>query len=189
MRKFGAALVLAFLLGGASQAHASMFSLGADMALSIHHPEFGDNTTIFGLPGATELFQPGFRFGIQPGAGTHELYLDTGLLSLSGGGDSFRALVASANYQYNFSHAARTRPYLTAGFGLLNQHVSSSFGGSASATSGIGGGGVGIRQWLAGDQGSLRFEARYDRIGRSKHDEIGKAGVFSLKVGFDLWVK
>ena len=120
------------------------------------------------------FFQPGLRLGFQPGAGTHELYLDNGFQSASSGGDGFNDLVASANYQYNFSPGARPRPYLTAGFGTINQHVSSSFGGGESTTSGTGGGGFGIRHWVADDRGSLRLELRYDRIGESNNADIGK---------------
>jgi hypothetical protein len=178
--------LVALALGAASQAHAGMVSLGTNFGLTIHHPSGGGgNTTIFGLPGSTFGFQPGIRVGFQPGGTTHELFLDTGLLSLSSGGSTERLLQASVNYQYNFSSKSKTRPYLTAGLGFFNEHSS----GENGETSGLGGGGIGIRQWVAEDHGALRLEVRYDHLGWSSHGAIGKAGLTSIKAGIDLWMK
>ena len=186
MRKLTAVLVAVMALAVATQAHAGRVSLGSNFGLTIHNPPGnGNNTTIFGVPGSVLGFQPGFRLGFQPGGETHEVFLDLGFLSVASGGVTERIFQPSVNYQYNFAGKTKTRPYVTAGFGMFNEH----FTGETGETSGMGGGGLGIRQWIAEDHGSLRLEVRYDRIGWSSNGAIAKAGMIGIKAGIDLWMK
>jgi hypothetical protein len=189
MRSLRAALVIVFLLAVSSRANATPWSLGANMGFAAINQETGPDIKAFGWPSTVVAFQPGLRLGVLPGNGTHEVYLDTGLLSLSGGGSRNTEIQASGNYQVNFLPGARTQPYLTAGVGLIHASFASDFGGDESATSAMFGGGGGVRQWIASDSGSLRFELRYDRVTEGGDGFIEKAGVFGARMGFDLWIK
>jgi hypothetical protein len=159
MRSLRAALVIVFLLAVSSRANATPWSLGANMGFAAINQETGPDIKAFGWPSTVVAFQPGLRLGVLPGNGTHEVYLDTGLLSL------------------------------TAGVGLIHASFASDFGGDESATSAMFGGGGGVRQWIASDSGSLRFELRYDRVTEGGDGFIEKAGVFGARMGFDLWIK
>lgn len=188
MRKLVTLLTVAVVLGAASQADAGRISLGTDFDVTIHHViGASENLTILGLPGSPAFFQPAFRLGYLPGGETHEVYLDAGMLSLSGGGDTQRLTTAMLNYQFNFKSASKTHPYVTAGIGLYNDHVS-----GGGMTSGLGGAGLGVRHWVAEDHGSIRLEARFDRLGESKifdFTRIPKSNLVTFKLGFDLWMK
>lgn len=171
----------------ATPALAGTLGLGANLGFSSINPENGRDAQVVAWPSSVIGFQPGFRLSYIADSGTHEGYLDSGLLRLSGGGEATTYVELSGNYQYNFASGGRTRPYLTAGVGIFHVSLSSDFGGDESGTSALFGGGVGIRHSVSADHGSLRFEARFDRVEES--DVIGAAGVFGFKFGYDLWMR
>jgi hypothetical protein len=148
--------------------------------------QVGQDGIMLGVPASMDFFQPGLRFGVLPGSGKSEAYLATGFMHASGDafGSSVRNTVATANYQANFPSHSRTRAYFTIGGGLINLRLSS----NRSETSALAGGGFGVRHWLAGDRGTIPFEARYDRIGRGSNNYISPYGELTLRFGFDVWM-
>jgi len=130
------------------------------------------------------------RLGVTGGTRTSEGYLDLGVLFLDGDDVSRRDLQASLHYQRNLAPERPTTLYFTAGGGVVHRAEDTPLS-SAGATSATFGGGVGVRNEVSNGFGSLRVEARVDRIeeGRSGGQVlISRAFVYALKVGFDLWL-
>ncbi len=172
---------LLVLLPGISAAE---FSLGANAGLLIHTVSGASrSTTIFEWPNSAGDLEPGLRVGFRPADSHHELYLNSGAIYQSTSGSNSHVIELTANYQYNFMRENAISPYVTLGGGLL------SIGGSSGsgATSGLFGGGLGGRFRVAEGHGSLRAEARYDRLGDS--DRIAEASLVGIRLGFDLWMK
>lgn len=172
---------LLMLLPGTSVADVS---LGTNLGLMIHSVTgASENTTIFEWPNSARDLQPGLRLGIRPSNEHHEVYLNSGVIYTSRGGNTGHMIEATANYQYNFSPADAASAYFTAGGGLL------AVGGSSesSSTSGLFGAGLGTRFRVAEGHGSLRAELRYDRLGESAR--VAEADMFGIRFGFDLWMK
>jgi len=188
MRSIGIPVVLALCVVISTPAAAGMFGLGANVGFSAHNPEGGgDDTQILGWPGNVLGYQPGIRFSYTGEARTHEGFLDTGFYRLSGGGESASFTILSGNYQYNFATDERTRPFLTAGAGLYWMSFGSDFGGDEDDTTFLWGGGLGLRHWVSENHGAIRVEARYDLI-EEGDTMIGAAGVFTFRLGFDMWM-
>jgi hypothetical protein len=159
------------------------FLLGTDLGVSIYHPtNGGDNLTVVSWPQNIVEEVPSLRIGALLGPSmAHEVYAKTGFVDESRGGGSVHILALTGNYQYTFPAEGGASPYLTAGGGLLD---AGSSGGSS--TSGVFGGGVGVRYPVAERHGALHFEARFDRIGES--DRVRPMNVFSFLFGFELWM-
>jgi hypothetical protein len=175
------ALCLLVLLPGPSSASVS---LGTNFGVTVHRLSgASSSTTIIEWPNSAGDLEPGLRVGLRPADPHHELYLNSGLIHQSSNGSSSHVIEATINYQYNFQPEEATSAYATVGGGLL------SFGGSSGsgATSGLFGGGLGVRVRVADGHGSLRVEARFDRLGES--DRLSEASLFGLRLGFDLWMK
>ncbi|HEU4725622.1 MAG TPA: outer membrane beta-barrel protein, partial [Candidatus Eisenbacteria bacterium] len=178
------------VLAVAAPAPAARWSLGANYGFAIHHPDAGDNTTIFGWPGSAFGYQPGMRLGVTGGGRFSEAYLDLGVLFLDRDGVSSRDLQASLNYQRNLSPESTTSLYFTAGGGVLHR-ADDAGSASISASAATFGGGVGVRNEVSNGFGSLRVEARVDRVIEGTNGGlvvIEPAVVYALKVGFDLWL-
>jgi hypothetical protein len=180
----------AVLLAAAPSARADI-SVGTSFGVAIHSPEGGgSNTTLVGVPsqaGLTGTVRPGLRIGGARSARDHEFYLDTSYDGINSSGNGIHALRFGLNYQYNFSRAASTHPYVTAGAGMFNVG-----GGSVSATSATFGGGIGLGVPVSEDHGRFRVEFRIDHLNDGKDGGdvvIGAANVFQLMAGFDLWMK
>jgi opacity protein-like surface antigen len=169
-------------------AGAGTVGIGANMGFSAINPAVGADTQIFAWPGSVVGFQPGVRLSYLVETRTHEGFLDTGLLRLSGAGESATYTQLSGNYQYNFRSTASVRPYLTAGVGMYRVSLGSDFGPGESGNSFLYGGGGGIRHWVSEEHGAVRAEARYDHVGEGSKI-IQKADVFTFRLGFDLWLK
>jgi hypothetical protein len=130
--------------------------------------------------------QPGMRFGFSDGDHREEVYFDTGVVLEGGNGGSFTALQVTGNYQYGFSAGGVTQPYATLGLG-----ANLASGGSSTASALTFGGGIGLRQWVAGGHGAVRVEFRVDRTGETKSQgyEVSPATTFvGVKFGVDLWL-
>jgi hypothetical protein len=159
-------------------------SLGTNFGVTVHRLSgASSSTTIIEWPNSAGDLEPGLRVGFRPADPHHELYLNSGLIHQSSSGSNSHVIEATVNYQYNFLPESATSGYATLGGGLL------SIGGSSGsgATSGLFGGGLGVRVRVADGYGSLRVEARYDRLGES--DRLSGASLFGLRLGFDLWMK
>jgi hypothetical protein len=179
-------VVLPALLMAASvlttQAAASgTWTVGSNVGFSVLSSG-GESVTSIGLPIGGGLFvgsvQPGLRIGFVAPGGQFDVYLDSGLNILSGGGESVHSLLGTFNFQYNFSPEVATTPYVTAGAGFAR------IGGSGSSeTDGLFGGGFGVRHRISDGHGALRGEARYDRLSLSDG-----ANGFGVKLGVDLWI-
>ncbi len=177
-------LLATFLIGILPGTSSADVSLGTNLGLMVFDPSGGGgSTTIFEMPNTVGDLQPGLRLGFRPSDPHHELYLNTGLIYTSRSGHNSHFLEATVNYQYNLTPQEATSAYLTAGGGLLT------VGGSneTASTSGIFGGGLGVRFRVAEGHGSLRAEARLDRFGES--DSIHEGTMFGLRLGFDLWLQ
>lgn len=162
-------------------------SLGTNLGLTIHH-QSGEPTTVVESPSSAANLQPGLRIGVSMRDPHTEFYLNTGFSYLSHYGSSNSAIEVTGNFQSNFSPEARTTPYLTAGAGFLNMGSSEGPSGSVNATSMVLGGGFGISRRVAERYGRLRMEVRYD-LATKASPFIGKANMFGLRLGFDLWMK
>lgn len=185
MRTNGFLLLALLLVWTAAPAMAAHPSVGANWGIAIYNVA-GGNTTIIGVPGEVTSFQPGLRFGATDEKMRNGLYFDLGF-SLLGGGGTFHAIEAIANYQYAFPSEKLSSPYLTFGAGAISIGSSSSFGGGAGSTSLVLGGGLGVRTKLESGHGALRLEVRVDRIVES--ELIRKATLYGIKGGFDLFIK
>lgn len=175
-----AAACLLALLPTASRAE---FSLGTNLGLTFHRLSgAGSSTTLIEWPNSAGDYEPGLRVGFRPADLHHEIYVNSGLISQSHSGSNFHVVEATLNYQYNLLPDDATTAYLTVGGGLLSVGSSS----SPSATSGLLGGGLGVRFRVSEGHGSLRAEARYDRLGES--DRLHEASLFGVRLGFDLWL-
>jgi hypothetical protein len=159
------------------------FLLGADMGLSFYHPKGGgNNVTVVAFPSNVAEYLPSIRVGATAGASQeHELYAKAGFVSESSGGHTFHVVVLTGNYQLAFSPGSAASPYLTAGGGLV-----SGGGGGSTSTSGLVGGGAGVRFRVAEGHGALRLEGRFDHV--SESDGISQFGVGSFLFGFELWM-
>lgn len=174
----------------AADARAARWSLGANYGFAVHNPDEGRNSTAFDWPGSAFGFQPGMRLGVTGGGRFSEGYLDLGMFFLDEADGSRRDLQASLNYQRNLSPQSTTSLYFTAGGGIVHRGDDSG-AASVSATSGIFGGGIGVRNEISNGFGSLRVEARVDRVLEGSDRDavvIEPAVVYALKVGFDLWL-
>ncbi|HEY6572271.1 MAG TPA: hypothetical protein VI198_03040 [Candidatus Eisenbacteria bacterium] len=174
----------------APDARAARWSLGTNYGFAVHNPDKGRNSTAFDWPGSAFGFQPGMRLGVTGGSRFSEGYLDLGMFFLDEAVGSRRDLQASLNYQRNLSPQSTTTLYFTAGGGLVHRGDDSGTA-SVSATSGTFGGGVGVRNEISNGFGSLRVEARVDRVLEASDRGavvIEPAVVYALKVGFDLWL-
>ena len=188
MRLLVISAAFALCLSGAIPAAAGTFGIGANMGFTSITPDVGRDTQIVGWPASAVGFQPGVRFSYITEAGTHEGFLDTGLLRLSGGGESTTYMLLSGNYQYNFLLTGKVRPYLTAGAGIHRVSLGSDFVPDESDNSLVFGGGGGIRLPVSADHGAIRLEARYDHAGNG-NNFLSSAGMFTFRAGFDLWMK
>lgn len=157
--------------------------LGADMGLSLYHPQGGgDNVTVVAFPSNIAEYLPSIRIGATAGASReHEVYAKAGFVSESSGGHTFHIVALTGNYQMAFSPGRAASPYLTAGGGLV-----SGGGGGSTSTSGLVGGGAGVRFRVAEGHGALHLEGRFDHVGES--DGISPFGVVSFLFGFELWM-
>lgn len=186
-----AASLAALLLALWSEpAGAARWSLGTNYGFAVLRPDQGGSTTVFDWPGSALGFQPGMRLGVTGGGRFSEGYLDVGVFFLDGDGGSRRDLQASLNYQRNLAPESQTSLYFTAGGGIVHR-AEDEAASSAAATAGSFGGGVGVRNEVSNGFGSLRVEARVDRIleGRDGGSVVvPRSVVFALKVGFDLWL-
>ena len=162
-------------------------SLGTNLGLTIHH-QAGEPTTVVESPSSAANLQPGLRIGFSMRDPRTEFYINTGFSYLSHYGSSSSAIEVTGNFQSNFSPEARTTPYLTAGAGLLNMGSSGGSRGSVNATSMVLGGGLGISRRVAERHGRLRMEVRYD-LATEASPFIGKASMFGVRLGFDLWME
>lgn len=181
---------LAAAFAAPSTADAARWSLGANYGFAVHHPDDGKTSTAFDWPGSAVAFQPGMRLGVTGGGRFSEGYLDLGLLFLDEDGAAHRDLQASLNFQRNLSPQSTTSLYFTAGGGIVHRFDEAG-GLSISASSATFGGGVGVRNEVSNGFGSLRVEARVDRIVEGSNRGlvvIEPAMVYALKVGFDLWL-
>ncbi len=182
LRSLAAACLLA-LLPAASRAD---FSLGTNLGMTFHRLSgASSSTTLIEWPNSAGDYEPGLRVGFRPSDPHHELYVNSGLISQSHEGSNYHIIEATLNYQYNFLPDDPSTAYLTIGSGLLSVGGSS----SSSDTSGLFGGGLGVRFRVSEGHGSLRAEARYDRLGESHDHELHKASLFGIRLGFDLWLQ
>jgi hypothetical protein len=186
-----AALLAALLLTLWSEpAGAARWSLGTNYGFAVLRPDEGSSTTVFDWPGSALGFQPGMRLGVTGGGRFSEAYLDAGVFFLDGEEGSRRDLQASLNYQRNLAPESQTSLYFTAGGGIVHR-AEDEAASSASATAASFGGGVGVRNEISNGFGSLRVEARVDRILEGRDGDtivVPRSVVFALKVGFDLWL-
>lgn len=176
----------------ATPAHA-VVSLGANLGVSIYDPSDGDGVTMIGVPSQTGLIssvRPGLRFGFAGQRLNHEGFLDLSLDTYASDGDELHSVRLAGNYQYNFGGSGGTRPYLTAGVGLLNQGGGN--GETVGATSLTYGGALGVGFPVSDGSGRLRLEVRLDRVEEGEDGSllvIQAANVFNVTFGFDLWMK
>lgn len=186
-------LVLAVLVVALSvtDASAARWSLGMNLGFNVL--SFDDNPndyTLIGVPSQnflTLLGTPGFRFGIAPEAAPYEVFFDTGFSRAALKDASFSTFQLDANFQYNFSNGS-THPYVAAGAGLWRIHDDDFLFGSDHAAGPTFGVGVGVRHRLHHGFGTLRAEARYDRLLADQDETFFlDANSFALKLGFDLW--
>ena len=189
------ACALVFLSLSGTPAHAQNWSLGTNVGLSVLTPKRGgDNFINFSWPGGGDgflaEFMPGLRLGAMWAGEKREVYLDTGVnvTSDSRTGDSIRNVLVTLNYQFNAATNIPVAPFVTVGGGVTNAGGVTTEGGSAWTTNVILGGGAGILHRLGNGHGAVRGEVRVDHI---TEDEEGLEGgtLFSLKLGFDLWMK
>jgi opacity protein-like surface antigen len=186
------------VVAAATPASALNWSAGANLGFDVLSPSSkydAESTTEFSLPssGAT----PGLRFGFTGTNPEHEVYVDLGLqYSSTKNTITQRAFTGAANYQYNFKMSGAVSPYVTAGAGFVlvgeKDERDPDFVTDLSASSAVFGGGVGIRHKMGNGHGTLRAEARFDRLTEGTDDIfilIPEANVFGLKLGFDLWDK
>ncbi len=177
-------LLATFLIGILPGTSTAEISLGTNLGLMVFDPSgSGSNsTTIFEMPNSAGDLQPGLRLGFRPADPHHELYVNTGLIYTSHSGHNTHMIEATLNYQYNLTPQEATSAYLTAGGGLFTVGGT----GENSSTSGLVGGGLGVRFRVAEGHGSLRAEARVDRLGES--DSVHEGTMLGLRLGFDLWL-
>ena len=204
MRVVGTIAALLLIAASAVPASAVNWSIGANLGANVILPEDTDvdgdgikdnlqNTTEFAWPHSG--LTPGLRVGFTGANPQHEFYFDTGLfMSSTKDGISTSDFSASANYQYNFGSSGSVAPYFTVGAGLLFDRFKNDTppppSVELSATSGIFGGGLGIRHKMGNGHGTLRAEVRYDRITEGKDQNIPiiiESNIVGFKLGFDLW--
>jgi hypothetical protein len=168
-------------------ASAMNWSIGANLGAQFISPDVSESITLIGWPIG------GLRVGFTGDNPTHEFYLDTALSMLSQDDASLNEVLFMGNYQYNFGSQGSTAPYVTAGVGIAMLSADSgSPGGDVSATSTIFGGGVGLRHKMGNGHGTLRGEVRYDMQGEGEDSSVivvEEAGIFGIRLGFDLWDK
>ncbi|HTO92566.1 MAG TPA: hypothetical protein VMJ70_15650 [Candidatus Sulfotelmatobacter sp.] len=184
----------ALLLAGAfmllaGSAHAENWSIGSNLGLSDLHPKHGgDALVVFGAPSSPGVivptFQPGLRLGASSKGGEFETYFDTGLTVFSSSSSTVTGYQLTANLQYNFGARSSTNPFLTFGGGVMGQSYSEGNNNSNP----IWGGGLGVRQRVAGNHGDVRVEFRYDSISEDKQGFEGGT-LYGVKIGFDLWMR
>jgi opacity protein-like surface antigen len=185
-RLFTAVAVAAVLAVAAPAARAMTWTIGPNLDLSTRDNDGGGgNITSIGLPGTIG----GLRVGFPLRRENASLFFDTGLAATSGGDARTNHWSLSANMQWAFTPRSNLTPYVNGGFGF--RYVSFHTSDEASATSLAYGLGLGLRQrW--GESASVRGEVRFDRLTEGSDGDItvtpgGRE--YSLRLGFDLWVK
>jgi len=173
-RLLGLTFTLLFL---ASPARAAHLSLGANGALMKGVSGRESFDLALSLPFDDALHRPGFRVGVADEHRNHEIFMDVGATVLKSSYEVYRSVTVTGNYQHSLKQEGSVTQYVTLGGGLTTQGVS-----ARTDTRAVYGGGLGIRQTVADDHGSVRVELRVERIA----DAMTLAGV---KFGFDLWLK
>jgi hypothetical protein len=196
MRVVGFVAAVLWIVVSAVPASAFNWSVGASLGANIVLPKASSlpNTVEFAWPFSRST--PGLRVGFVGEKPQHEFYLDTGLfLSTTKNNVTSSLFTGTANYQYNFTNESAVAPYLTAGGGIYVSRYKDKAQVPVleeNGTSGLFGGGIGVRHKMGNGHGVLRAEVRYDHLTEAKDGNVivvDQADIVGFKLGFDLWDK
>ncbi|MBI5170446.1 MAG: hypothetical protein HZA61_13235 [Candidatus Eisenbacteria bacterium] len=171
-------------------AHAAVWSVGSNLGVSFISPDRGAHVTTFAAPGSVDGMLPGLRLGRTLSHPNAEAYFDGGMTWSTSNGAHASGLALTANYQWNFTPAARWTPFVDLGAGFAHKSVDSGDSDAAGTSLRIGVG-AGARR-KAGDSGTLRAAVRWDHDSRATDRSVvvnPGGSVITFKLGFDLWLK
>lgn len=190
-------IVIASLAG--TRASWADVALGASFGYThLSYPDISQfKNDVFGIPGAGEWGQPGFRVGYHSPGGRWDLNADLGFVHVgrSGtlGADETNVELLP-QVQVNASWHG-FNPFVNGGVGVMHETALTAYGASITGTRPVYGAGVGGRKAVSDGHGFVRVELRYDHLPKHVVEPLSSVNftfpatdLFSVKLGFDLLV-
>jgi hypothetical protein len=159
-------------------------SIGSQLGIAADIIDDRDDNVTFAVPFGVAALRPGFRLGFTGDYGQHEGFVDIGSQFGDVVGGVRGIHVVTGNYQYNFSPRSFNTFFLTAGGGFFWWNLRNE--GDVFAP--VVGGGLGLRQRVARDGGTLREEFRID-VQPDTQRFRPTTLMLSFRFGFDLWFR